>query len=172
MAVCCPWGDSTLKYRFYEGLPAQIKDELSKGNKPWTVLDMQTRVLNIDARYWEHQQEHFHEQQHTQCQNPPKTSTSSVSNTPTANLKPTPHSDTHSEQKPSRPKDSKPSTLHVDLTGKLDSQGKLTQQEQQHQIDKNLCLFCGGPGHQVDNCLVKSAKGCAATMESIPTHLN
>ena len=40
LAVRCPWGDSALKYRFYEGLPAQIKDELSKGNKPWTVSEM------------------------------------------------------------------------------------------------------------------------------------
>jgi hypothetical protein len=29
----------------------------------------------------------------------------------------------------------------------LDSKGKLTQQEQQRWIDKNLCLFCGGSGH-------------------------
>jgi hypothetical protein len=66
-------------------------------------------------------------------------------------------------------KDSKPSTLHVDLSGKLDSKGKLTQQEQQCQIDKNLCLFCGGSGHQTDTCLVKSARGRAATVESVPT---
>ena len=82
---------------------------------------MQTRVLNINARYWECQQEHSCEQQHTQCQNPPKASISSVSNTLTSNLKPIPCSDTHLEQKPNKPKDSKLSTLHVDLTGKLDS---------------------------------------------------
>ena len=95
--------------------------------------------------------------------------TSSTSNTPTSNLRPTPCTDTCSEQKPNKPKDSKPSTPHVDLTGKLDSQGKLTQQERQHWIDKNLCLFCRGSRHQTDNCLVKSMKGHAATMESIPT---
>ena len=82
---------------------------------------MWTRVLNINARYWKHQQECSHEQQHTQCQNPPKTSTLLTSNTPMSNLKPTPCSDTHSEQKPNKSGDSKPSTLHVDLTGKLDS---------------------------------------------------
>ena len=121
MAVHCPWGDSTLKYWFYKGLPPWIKDELSKGNKPWTVLEMWTRVLNIDARYWECQQECSHEQQHTQCQNPPKASTSSISNTLMSNLKPTPHLDTRLEQKPNKIKDSRPSTLHVDLTSRLDS---------------------------------------------------
>jgi hypothetical protein len=74
------------------------------------------------------------------------------------------------EQKP-KPKDSKPSTPRVDLLGKLDSKGKLTQQEQQHQIDKNLCLFCGGSGHQTSTCLVKSARGHTATTESVPAPL-
>ena len=149
LAVCCPWGDSALKYRFYKDLLAQIKYVLSKGDKPWTVSKMQTRVLDINARYWECQQECSCEQQqqHTQCQNPPKASTSSVFNTLMSNPRPTPHLDTHSEQKPNKSKDSKPSTLHVNLTGKLDSWGKLTQQEWQHWIDKNLCLFCRGPGH-------------------------
>jgi hypothetical protein len=72
------------------------------------------------------------------------------------------------KQKP-KLKDSKPLTLRVDLSGKLDFKGKLTQQEWQRWIDKNLCLFCGGSGHQTNTCPVKSARGCAATTESIPT---
>jgi hypothetical protein len=72
------------------------------------------------------------------------------------------------EQKP-KPKDSKPSTPRVDLLGKLDFKGKLTQQEWQHWIDKNLCLFCGGFSYQTNTCLVKSTRGHAATMESVPT---
>jgi hypothetical protein len=72
------------------------------------------------------------------------------------------------EQKP-KPKDLKPTTPRVDLSGKLDSKGKLTQQEQQRRIDKNLCLFFGGSGHQTNTCLVKSARGHAITTESVPT---
>ena len=58
-----------------------------------------------------------------------------------------------------------------DLTGKLDSKGKLTQQERQHRIDNNLCLFCGKPGHKVLECPTKpasSAKGRASTTASTP----
>ena len=40
LAVRCPWGDAALKYRFYRGLPSRIKDKLSKGDKPWTLLEM------------------------------------------------------------------------------------------------------------------------------------
>jgi hypothetical protein len=100
--------------------------------------------------------------------NPPKSSTSTASAVPSTTPKSIPRSEFRSEQKP-RPKDSKLITPRVDLSGKLDSKGKLTQQERQHRIDKNLCLFCRGSGHQTDTCLVKSARGRAITMESVPT---
>jgi ferredoxin len=97
-------------------------------------------------------------------QNPSKSSTSTASAVLKTTLKPVPRSDFYSEQKP-KPKNLKLSTLRVDLLGKLDSKGKLTQQERQHQIDKNLCLFCGCSNHCTDTCPVKSARGCAVTME-------
>jgi hypothetical protein len=166
LALRCSWGELALRYRFYKGLPPRIKDKLSKGEKPWTLQVLKQKVQNINARYWEQAQERSHEQQYRQ--NPAKSSTSAASTVPSTTLKPTPHSNFHSEQKP-KPKDSKPSTPCVDLLGKLDSKGKLTQQERQCQIDKNLCLFCGGSGHRTDTCLVKSARGHAATTESVPT---
>jgi hypothetical protein len=101
-------------------------------------------------------------------QNPPKSSTSAASAVPSTTLKFTPRSDFRSEQKP-KLKDFKLTTLCVDLSGKLDSKGKLTQQEWQRWIDKNLCFFCGGSGHQTDTCPVKSARGHVASMESVPT---
>jgi hypothetical protein len=127
---------------------------------------LKQKFQNINARYWERAQERSCEQQYKQ--NPSKSSTSTASAVLTITPKPTPHSDFRLEQKP-KPKDSKPSTLHVDLSGKLDSKGKLTQQERQCQINKNLCLFCRGSGHQANTCPVKSARGCTTTMESIPT---
>jgi hypothetical protein len=123
---------------------------------------MRSRVQNIDARYWERTQERSREQQR---QNPPKSSNPSSSTPSTSTPKAPFRSD---NQKPFKPKDPKPSTPRVDLTGKLDSKGKLTQQERQRRIDKNLCLFCGGSGHRTDTCPVKSARGRAATTESVP----
>jgi Retrotransposon gag protein len=144
LALHCSWGELALRYKFYEGLPPWIKDKLSKGEKPRTLQVLKQKVQNIDARYWEQAQECSHEQQYRQ--NPSKSSTSTASAVPTTTLKLTPHSDFHLEQK-LEPKNLKPSTLHVDLSGKLDSKGKLTQQEQQRRINKNLCLFCGGSSH-------------------------
>jgi len=58
------------------------------------------------------------------------------------------------------------STTKPNLSGKLDSHGKLTAKERQYRIDNNLCLFCGKKGHRVTNCLLakaSTAKGRAAT---------
>jgi hypothetical protein len=165
LAVRCPWGEAALRYRLYEGLPSRIKDELSKGDKPQDLQALRSRIQNIDARYWERTQEHSREQR----QNPPKQSTSSTSAPSMSAPKPRGRSENHSDQKPFKPKDSKPSTPRVDLSGKLDSKGKLTQQEQQRRIDKNLCLFCGSPNHRSDNCPIKAARGRAITTESVPT---
>jgi Retrotransposon gag protein len=166
LALHCSWGEPALRYRFYKGLPPWIKDKLSKGKKPWTLQVLKQKAQNIDARYWERAQECSHEQQYRK--NPLKSSTSAASTVPSTTLKSTPHSNFCSEQK-SKPKDSKPLTLHVDLLGKLDSKGKLTQQERQHWIAKNLCLFFRSSGHRTDTCLVKSTRGCTATTESVPT---
>jgi hypothetical protein len=168
LALHCSWGEPALRYRFYEGLPPRIKDKLSKSEKPQTLQVLKQKVQNIDARYWEQAQECSHEQQYRQ--NPPKSFTSAASAVPSTTPKSTPHSDFQLEHK-SKPKDSKPTTPHVDLSGKLNSKGKLTQQEQQRQIDKNLCSFCRGSSHRTNTCLVKSARGHAATTESVPTPL-
>jgi hypothetical protein len=166
LALRCSWGEPALRYRFYEGLPPWIKDELSKSKKPRTLQVLKQKVQDIDARYWERTQERSREQQNRQ--NPPKSSTSSASTVPSTTPKFIPRSEFHLEQKP-RPKDLKLTTPRVDLSGKLDSKGKLTQQEWQRRIDKNLCLFCGGSGHWTNTCPVKSTRGRAITTESVPT---
>jgi hypothetical protein len=129
---------------------------------------LKQKVQNIDARYWERTQECSHEQQYRQ--NLPESSTSAASAVPSTTPKSTPCSDFRLEQKP-KLKDSELTTPRVDLSGKLDSKDKLTQQEWQHQINKNLCLFCGGSGHRTDTCPVKSARGHITSMESVPTPL-
>jgi hypothetical protein len=123
LALCCSWGEPALRYRFYEGLPPWIKDKLRKGEKPRTLQVLKQKVQNIDARYWERAQEHSCEQQYRQ--NPLKSSTSTASAILTTTPKPTPRFNFRSEQKP-KLKDSKLSTLHVDLSGKLNSKDKLT----------------------------------------------
>jgi len=54
--------------------------------------------------------------------------------------------------------------------------GKLTADKHKWCLDNNLCMFCGGTGHCVDNCpkKTKKAKACAAAIaaESSKTDSN
>jgi hypothetical protein len=161
LALRCSWGEPALRYRFYKDLPPWIKDELSKSEKPRTLQVLKQKVQNIDARYWERAQEHSCEQQYRQ--NPPKSSTSAASTVLSTALKSTPHSDFRSEQK-SKPKDSKPSTPHVNLSGKLDSKGKLTQQEWQCRI------VLGSGSRMVDSGLRRRIpKGLGLSLCAVPS---
>jgi len=64
----------------------------------------------------------------------------------------------------------------LDLTNKLGKDGKLTADECKRRLDNNLCMFCGGTGHFVDNCPKKTkkakARAVAITAESSKTDSN
>ncbi|KAF8809799.1 hypothetical protein BYT27DRAFT_7093634, partial [Phlegmacium glaucopus] len=119
-------------------------------------------------------QERSRESAPQQCQNPPKGPTPSSSSSVPSSSNPSSGSGKQSrpsDQKSVKPADSGkvPSSTppKPNLEGKLDSRGRLTQQERQRRIDHKLCLFCGKPGHRVPECnLAKasSAKGRASTV--------
>jgi len=47
------YGEGALRHMFYNGLPDQIKDEVSRVGKPHTLFELRTLAQTIDARYWE-----------------------------------------------------------------------------------------------------------------------
>ena len=164
-----------LRYRVYEGLPTQLKDEICKGNtKPNTLSELKKKAQNIDTHYWECVQECSCEQNHrptTQA----KPSSSNTSTTSSSTPKPASISGSTSQSSGSKPGKSKetlkPQSNKPDLIGKLDTHGKLTQQERQRCIDNNLCLYCGKKGHQVPDCTLKqeAAKGRASSFTPAST---
>ena len=80
LAVRCLWGESTLRYRFYEGLLAHLKDEICKGDrKPNTLSELWKKAQNIDAQHWECVQERSQEQ-NPHPPNQQKTQSSSSNN--------------------------------------------------------------------------------------------
>ena len=55
------------------------------------------------------------------------------------------------------------------LASKLGADRRLTQQERQHCMDQNLCLFCGKPGHMAKDCnkaAATKARAASATQDS------
>jgi len=155
------WGKQALKHHFYDGLPSRLKDEITKGEgKPRTLSEMRQKARNADARYWERVQErtqeqaYKHPQQKTQQQ---PVASSSSSSRPSTQPRTT---DSKTADAKTGPAPAKPSKL----AGKLDSKGKLTPQERQNRISKNLCMYCGETGHKASDCPhAKAAKAKAAT---------
>jgi len=126
---------------------------------------MRQKAQNSDACYWEHVQECSREGNTNSKTTPSKTPNQSSS---TSRNNSNQQQRGQSDAKSPRPAvlEKTPSTTKPDLSGKLDSHGKLTTKERQYWIDNNLCLFCGKKGHWVTDCLsakASTAKGRAAT---------
>jgi hypothetical protein len=158
------WGDGALRRQFYNGLPAHIKDEISRMGKPATLSEFKTLAQTIDARYWEHKGEISRETK-SSSSNPLKPSTSDRANSHLS------RSRNHRSRQNKSAKHTSTSTLSApkapDLNTKLGKDGKLTAEERQRRLDKKLCLFCGGPGHTARDCTKSTscaAKGRAATV--------
>jgi len=149
LAVHCSWGKSALRHRFYDSLLSHLKDDVSHGKgKPKDLLGMCWKAQNFDASYWECIQECSREGNTN-----PKTTLSKTPNQSSSNSRNNSNQQQkgQSDAKSSRPvvPEKTPSSSKLDLTGKLDSHGKLTTKEHQYHIDNNLCLFCGKKGHWI-----------------------
>jgi hypothetical protein len=157
LAVHVQWGDSALRFQFYKGLPARIKDEISHIGKPTSLERLKRLSLSIDARYWERRTESNREGQHLTSKAPPPKSTPLPSPT-------TPRADNMS----GRPKVTSGNNANAPPTDKLGPDGKLTAQEKQRCFDNQLCLFCGGEGHMAKSCPKSAAKARATKLADLP----
>ena len=146
-AALLDWNESALRHRLYEGLPARLKDEICRVGKPATYDDMRELIQVLDARYWERERERSASgpSKQTSEKSSKKRNDSAPKNATSA-----PRSDNRSAQS-SASGSSKKKSKSPDLSKKL-KDGKITAQERQHRVEKDLCLYCGGQGHKVNEC--------------------
>jgi len=161
------YGDGALRRLFYSGLPDHLKDEIARVGKPLTLNGLRALCQEIDVRYWERKDKISR----TTKSQPTSSSTkpsNSGGNTPKSGQAQTGNSTRSANTSGSSKATSNQSSSgsKPDLTNKLGKNGKLTADERKRQLDHNLCMFCGGTGHFVDNCPKKSkkAKACAAAI--------
>ncbi|CDO69127.1 hypothetical protein BN946_scf185042.g29 [Trametes cinnabarina] len=57
LATQVRWGSSALRYQFYRGLPARLKDHICLVGKPDSLLELRTLAQSLDNRYWERNSE-------------------------------------------------------------------------------------------------------------------
>ena len=142
-------------------------------DKPTTLSDLQKLVQAIDYRYWECKAEISHENTSSTSRNK---SENKSDDSKTEKGKGSSKSKQKDSNSSSSSTSSKGSTLeskksNPDLSSRLGKDGKLTPQERQHHLNKNLCLFCGVSGHMAKDCpknTSAAAKACAASTTPTP----
>ena len=175
------WGKATLLWQAYNSLAKWIKNEMVHHNKPTTLSRLRRLMQAINTCYWECKAE-------IACETPAANSSSNKSeknNNKSSSDKGKGSSQSKqnnnnnsSSSSSNKGKSSEPKkTSTPDLSSKLGKDRKLTPQERQRRLDKNLCLFCSAPDHRAADCNKAAAatkahtsKTTPATMESTSKH--
>jgi Retrotransposon gag protein len=168
LATITGWDERALRHQFYRGLPARIKDEVSRVGKPATLPALRILALQIDGRYWEREEETRRERggqsSEKKTEKPQHQAASSSSST-------SHNRSNKGKQKPFTPRDSGSSSQNSerrtsDLGDKIGKDGKLTAAERSRRFANNLCLFCGGVGHTAKECPKSSSASSKAKARS------
>ena len=160
LATITGWDNRALRHQFYHGLPARIKDEVSRVGKPITLPELQALAQSIDGRYWEREeetrQEHGGQSSEKKTDKPQSQPSSSNQNNQNKHQKKlfVPHDSGSSSQNSEKRKS--------DLDDKIGKDGKLTVAERARRFANNLCLFCGGVGHTAKECPRSSSSALKA----------
>jgi len=164
------WGNTVLCHHFYQGLPNHLQDLIAnwEQGKPTSFHAMYQLAITFDNCYWEQnrEQDHFcnikkkaadshYWKQGKMAQYSASSQSSALSHPQlSTNLSQTALS--WNSLKPPRSssiiKSQSPSTLHIDLSNKLDRDSKLNSNECKCHIGNNLCLYCRLKDHKVDEC--------------------
>ena len=176
------WGEAALLQQAYNGLAKRIKNEMVHHDKPTTLSGLRKLVQAINTHYWECKVEIAHKtpaanssSNKLEKNNNNKSSSNKGKGSSQSKQKNNNNSSSGSNQnKGNSPEPKKTST--PDYASKLGKDGKLTPQERQRRIDKNLCLCCGASGHRASDCpkgqaaaKARASKTTPATQESTST---
>ena len=126
--------DSALFPLFYRALNDDIKDELSKIERPALIDEYFKLAISIDNRLYERKRE-------------------KSSFKPSKPMSPTSNFPSNSRQ---------PNDMIIDnVQRSVQRREPLTDQEKKRRKDNNLCLYCGSNSHLLPECHLKPGKGKA-----------
>ena len=164
------WGEAALLRQAYNGLAKWIKNEMVHHDKPTTLSGLQRLVQAIDARYWERKAEITHEtpaatSSGNKSEKNNNNKSSSDKGKGSSQSKQNNNNNLSSSSNKGNSSESK-KTSTPDYASKLGKDSKLTPQERQCHIDKNLCLCCGASGHWASDCPKGQATAKAHTSKT------
>lgn len=125
------WDDSALAAKYYHGLKENIKDEIARTERPSELKDLVDLAAKIDNRLYERQLERG-QQRRTVF-----------------------HTNIGKRQAPTPiARGTYPIEMELDATH-FKKGRKLSKAQKEERMKKNLCLYCGKPGHQAKECKSK-----------------
>jgi len=158
LAAQTSWNEEALRSRLYWSIASRLREELGRcdpasfATLPW----LKTRLLQIDHRYWERQDEIRREKGRQGHSDKPagskKATSTSTSTSTTTSSSPSPSGPPKTQNKPANSQSSSPPRSNTDASGRI------TAEERKRRMDNRLCLYCGKEGHGVKNCPVSEAK--------------
>jgi len=170
--------DGALRRLFYSRLLDHLKDKIARVGKPLTLHGLRALCQEIDARYWERKDEISRTTKSQPTSSTTKSSNSRGNSSNSGQEKSktgNSPSSANSSGSSKATSNQSSSSSRLDLTNKL-GKGKLTTDKCKRCLENNLCMFCGGTGHFVDNCPKKTkkakARAVAIAAESGKTDLN
>ena len=174
LAIQTGWDDSVLWHRYYSSLVECIKDIIGQVGKPSTLTELKNLTHFIDARHWERLCKKSCSNKSNQSNNNKfnkKPQNSNSQPQPTASE---PQQKQHKSNDKSNTSSGTSTPAKSTISNALTKDGKLTQQEQQHHLTNNLCMYCGGVGNKASDCNKASssaakAKGHAAKVDTPAT---
>ena len=179
---CIYWGEAALLWQAYNGLSKQIKNEMVHHKKPTTLSRLRKLVQAINTHYWERKVEIARQTpaMSSSCNKSEKNNNNKSSSNKgkcSSQSKQNNNNNSSSGSSQNQGKSLEPKKMSTpDLSSKLRKDRKLTPQERQRRLDKNLCLFCSAPNCRAADCnkaavaaKARTSKTTPATMESTST---
>ena len=139
-------------------------------DKPTTLSDLRKLIQAIDSRYWECKAEISRKNASGTSGNKSenKSDNSKTEKGKGSSKSRQKDSNSSSGSTSSKGSSSESKKSNPDLSSKLGKDSKLTPQERQCRLDKNLCLFCGASGHMDKDC-PKSTSTAAKARAALTT---
>jgi hypothetical protein len=152
-ALYLDWSDEALRQAFFDGLKYDVQDRLLSPQRFTTFYELIDAAIEWDNLLFQRRRSH------------PALRTSR----PFATAREVPRTSLVNVYKPVEPSVKGPWPMDVDT---VQPRKPLTQSEKDDRRRKSLCLYCGKPGHQVQDCRVKPSSQKLSALDETPENEN
>lgn len=150
LTTFCNWDEDFLKDKFYRGLKYDIREKYILRPRPNTLQE-----LIDDAKLLDHRLTELRLEMGTRVPATPHKANQAKKKQPYYGPEPM---DLDANQKKPRPRGQGIYKQQPKGKKEFKKYGKLSQEERDRRIKEKLCLYCGKPGHQANECRAKNSQ--------------